>query len=73
MSDAMMPISSNGLNYHNLLFNLDKPINISPEILDEVWPYVDSVYAKLSYKLMAQCVYNLLNADFGRVGSHGQH
>ena len=43
----MIPISSNGLNYRNLLFNLDKPINISPEILDEVWPYVDSVYAKL--------------------------
>ena len=69
----MMPISSNGLNYRNLLFNLDKPINISPEILDEVWPFVDSVYAKLrSEKLQAYACTKHLNADFGRIGSHGQ-
>ena len=28
--------------------------------------------AQKSYKLLAQCVYKHLNADFGRVGSHGQ-
>ena len=36
MSDAMMPIAANGLDYRNLLFNLDKPIVVSSETFHEV-------------------------------------
>ena len=81
MSDAMMPIAANGLDYRNLLFNLDKPIVVSSETFhevtsDEVWPYVDSVYAKLLHSERLQ-VYGTIRVQayesrLGRVKSHRQ-
>ena len=47
MSETMLPISADALFYRSLLFELNKPVTITPTIFDEVWPYVDSVYSKL--------------------------
>jgi len=41
MSEAMMPISVDALNYRAILFDLSKPVIMSPEIFEEAWPYVD--------------------------------
>ena len=35
-----------------MLFELRKPVIISPEIFNEIWPYVDSVYSKLQQELL---------------------
>jgi len=35
-----------------MLFELSKPATISPEIFNEIWPYVDSVYSKLQQELL---------------------
>jgi len=35
-----------------MLFELSKPVIISPEIFNEIWPYVDSVYSKLQQELL---------------------
>ena len=48
----MMPISSDALYYRTMLFDLTKPVSMAPEIFDEVWPYVDSVYSKLQQELL---------------------
>ena len=47
MVDTIMPIASEALQYRTLLFDLSKPVTMTPEMFDEVWPYVDSVYTKL--------------------------
>ncbi|RPB26747.1 hypothetical protein L211DRAFT_846912 [Terfezia boudieri ATCC MYA-4762] len=49
---AMMPISTNTLHYHTILFELSKPVIILPQIFNEIWPYVDSVYSKLQQELL---------------------
>ena len=49
-----MPISADALKYRTMLFDLSKPVIMSPEIFDEIWPYVDSVYTKLQQELL-QC------------------
>ncbi|KAF8439569.1 hypothetical protein BGX38DRAFT_1207484, partial [Terfezia claveryi] len=51
-AEAMMPISADALHYRTILFDLSKPVTISPQIFDEVWPYVDSVYSKLQQELL---------------------
>ena len=48
----MMPISSDALHYRNMLFNLNEPVTMSPELFEEVWPYIDSVYTKLQGELL---------------------
>jgi len=35
-----------------MLLELRKPVIISPEIFDEIWPYVDSVYSKVQQELL---------------------
>jgi len=35
-----------------MLFELRKPVIISPEIFYEIWPYVDLVYSKLQQELL---------------------
>jgi len=35
-----------------MLFELNKPVIISPEIFNEIWPYVDSDYSKLQQELL---------------------
>ena len=52
MSEAMMPISTNAFHHRALLFDLSKPVTMSPEMFDEAWPYVDSVYTKLQSELL---------------------
>ena len=47
MSDSMMPISEDALHHRTLLFELSKPVILSPAKFEEVWPYVDSVYRTL--------------------------
>ena len=47
MSESMMPISVDALHYRTLLFELSKPVVISADKFNEVWPYVDSVYRTL--------------------------
>ena len=54
MSEELMPISADALQYRALLFDLNKPIIIPADQFDEVWPYVDSVYTKLQSELL-QC------------------
>ncbi|KAF8424877.1 hypothetical protein EV426DRAFT_701143 [Tirmania nivea] len=51
-TETMMPISADILHYCTLLFELSKPFTISPQIFDEIWPYVDSVYLKLEQELL---------------------
>jgi len=55
-AEVMMPISAEALHYRMLyrtmLFELSKPVIISPEIFNEIWPYVDSVYSKLQQELL---------------------
>jgi len=51
-AEAMMPISAEALHYRTILFQLSKPVIISPEIFNEIWPYVDSVYSKLQQELL---------------------
>ena len=43
----MMPISPDALHSRAMLFDLSKPVTMSPEVFSETWPYVDSVYTKL--------------------------
>lgn len=50
-SEAMMPISTDALYYRTLLFDLSKPVTLSIELFDEIWPYIDSVYTKLQSEL----------------------
>ncbi|KAF8421780.1 hypothetical protein EV426DRAFT_643620 [Tirmania nivea] len=52
MSAAMMSISADALHLRDMLFDLSKPVTISPETFDNVWPYVDSVYTKLQSELL---------------------
>ena len=53
MSTAtMMPISADTQHYRTMLFELSKLVTMSPEIFDEMWPYVDSVYSKLQQELL---------------------
>jgi len=52
MSEAMIPISTNTLHHRALLFDLSKPVTMSPEMFDEAWLYVDSVYTKLQSELL---------------------
>ncbi|KAF8446829.1 hypothetical protein BGX38DRAFT_1330659 [Terfezia claveryi] len=52
MSAAMMSISADALHLRNMLFDLSKPVTISPETFDTVWPYVDSVYTKFQSELL---------------------
>jgi len=47
-----MPISAYAQHYRTLLFEPSKPVTISPETFDELWPHVDSVYFKLQQELM---------------------
>ncbi|RPB29801.1 hypothetical protein L211DRAFT_832501 [Terfezia boudieri ATCC MYA-4762] len=54
MSEAMIPISTDALHYRTLLFELSKPVTIPAEKFDEIWLYVDSVYASLSGEVL-QC------------------
>ena len=51
---TMIPLSINALNYRAMLFELDKPVTLSIDIFNEVWPYIDSVYMKLQSELL-QC------------------
>ncbi|KAF8418738.1 hypothetical protein EV426DRAFT_574717 [Tirmania nivea] len=51
-AEAMMPISADALHYRTILFELSKPVTISPQIFDKIWPYVDSVYSKLQQELL---------------------
>ncbi|RPB21123.1 hypothetical protein L211DRAFT_840957, partial [Terfezia boudieri ATCC MYA-4762] len=52
MSAAMMSIPANALHLSNMLFDLSKPVTISPKEFDTVWPYIDSVYTKLQSELL---------------------
>ena len=52
MSNAMMPIAPEALQYRTLLFDLSKPVTMTPEMFDEVWPYVNSVYTKLQSEML---------------------
>ena len=54
MSEAMMSMSPDAIHYRGLLFDLTNPVTMSPEIFDQVWPYVDSVYTKLQQELLQQ-------------------
>ncbi|RPB18236.1 hypothetical protein L211DRAFT_843865 [Terfezia boudieri ATCC MYA-4762] len=54
MSEAMIPISTDALHYRTLLFELSKPVTIPTEKFDEIWLYVNSVYASLSGEVL-QC------------------
>ena len=47
MSDSMIPISEDALQYCTLLFELNKPVVIPASTFEEVWPYVDSIYRTL--------------------------
>ena len=47
MSESMMPVSTDALQYRNLLFHLNKPVNMTVELFNTVWPCIDSVYTKL--------------------------
>ncbi|KAF8432624.1 hypothetical protein BGX38DRAFT_1146347 [Terfezia claveryi] len=49
---AIMPISTDTLHYRTILFELSKPVPISPQIFNEIWLYVDSVYSKLQQELL---------------------
>ncbi|KAF8416249.1 hypothetical protein EV426DRAFT_512398, partial [Tirmania nivea] len=40
-------ISPDALHHRTRLFDLTKPVTISAEKFNEVWPYVDAVYTKL--------------------------
>ncbi|KAF8426070.1 hypothetical protein EV426DRAFT_710546 [Tirmania nivea] len=51
-AEAMMPISADALHYRTMLFELSKPVTISPQIFDEMWSYVDSVYSELQQELL---------------------
>jgi len=46
MSKAMIPLSTDALHRCTMLFNLSKPVTMSPKIFDGMWSYVDPVYAK---------------------------
>jgi len=52
----MMLISADALHYRTRLFDLSKPVVMSSEKFDEIWPYmtpyVDSVYSKLQSELL---------------------
>ena len=37
----MMPIAPEALQYRTMLFELNKPVSMTPEMFDAVWPYVD--------------------------------
>ena len=52
ISEAMMPISTDALHHRAMLFDLTKPVTMSPKTFDEIWPYVDSVYTKLQQELL---------------------
>jgi len=52
MSEAMMPISADALRHRAMLFDLSEPVTMSPDLFDEAWPYVDSVYTKLQSELL---------------------
>jgi len=52
MSEAMMPISTDALHHRAMLFDLSKPVTMSPKTFDEMWPYADSVYTKLQQELL---------------------
>ncbi|KAF8433176.1 hypothetical protein BGX38DRAFT_211774 [Terfezia claveryi] len=54
MSEAMMPISADALHYRTLLFELRKPVIIPADKFNEIWPYIDSVYATLRGEVL-QC------------------
>ena len=47
-----MPISTDALHYHAMLFDLSKPITISPKTFDKMWLYIDSVYSRLQQELL---------------------
>ena len=47
-------MSPDVIHYYGLLFDLTKPVIMSPEMFDQVWPYVDSVYTKLQQELLQQ-------------------
>ena len=65
MSEVMMPISADAIHYRALLFNLSEPVTMAPNIFDEAWPYVDSVYTKLRSEPMVQ--YALGHMSAGKV------
>ena len=50
----MMPMSPDTLHRRGLLFDLTKPVTMSPEVFDKIWPYVDSVYTRLQQELLQQ-------------------
>jgi len=52
MSEAMMPISTDALHHRAMLFDLSKPVTMSPKTFDKMWPYVDLVYTKLQQELL---------------------
>ncbi|KAF8441166.1 hypothetical protein BGX38DRAFT_1272784 [Terfezia claveryi] len=52
MSATMMSIPADALHLRNMLFDLSKPVTISPKEFDTVWPYIDSVYTKLQSELL---------------------
>ena len=44
MSEAMMPIPMDALYYRTLLFELSKPVIMSAERFNEVWPFIMRLY-----------------------------
>ncbi|KAF8427845.1 hypothetical protein EV426DRAFT_640458 [Tirmania nivea] len=51
-AEVMMSISDDVLHYRTMLFKPNKPVTIFPQMLDEIWSYVDSVYSKLQKELL---------------------
>jgi hypothetical protein len=51
-ADALMPLPKEALYWRGMLFELAEPVTMPPQIFDEMWPFVDAVYSKISGELI---------------------
>ncbi|RPB26073.1 hypothetical protein L211DRAFT_866481 [Terfezia boudieri ATCC MYA-4762] len=70
MSAAMMSIPADALHLRNMLFDLSKPVTISPKEFNTVWPYIDSVYTKLQSGAAASIWYTQIYHAVRGAGTH---
>ncbi|KAI5852368.1 hypothetical protein BZA05DRAFT_418644 [Tricharina praecox] len=54
MTTELIPIPENAASWCDTLFNLSKPIVMTPEEFDVYWPLVSTVYTKLGGNLSQQ-------------------
>lgn len=52
MCVTIIPFSPETVKYCTMLFHVNKKVTVIPELFDESWPCIDSVYSKLQFKMI---------------------